>query len=74
MSTEPPAEGAEPPKPAAGVNPALRRDVDAEFTEDQHGSEPMETISVKHRGPEVWPIVWAVVAISLILLTIWLVT
>lgn len=71
MSTEPPAEGA--PKPGEGINPALRREVDAQFSEEQHGSEPMRTVSVKQGGPEVWPLVWAAVAIGLIVLTIWLV-
>jgi hypothetical protein len=72
MSTEPPAEG-ETPKPGEGINPAMRRGVDAAFTDDQHGSEPMESVSVKHGGPEVWPIVWAVVTIVLVLITLWLV-
>jgi hypothetical protein len=72
MSNEPPA-GGEDAKAGDGINPALRRGVDAEFTEDQHGSEPMETVSVKHGGPEIWPIVWAVVAIGLLALTVWLI-
>lgn len=74
MTTQPPSDEAGSPKPGEGINPTMRRDVDAEFTEDQHGSEPMETVSVKHRGPEVWPIIWAVVVIALVLMTIWLVT
>ncbi len=73
MSTEPPTEGGDTPKPGEGINPSMRRGVDTEFTEAQHGSEPMETVSVKHRGPEVWPIIWAVVTIVLVLITLWLI-
>ncbi len=73
MSTDPPAESGASPPPGDGINPALRRGVDTEFTDDQHGSEPMETVSVKHRGPEVWPIIWAVVTIVLVLITLWLI-
>ncbi len=73
MSTEPPAEGGDAAKPGDGINPALRRGVDAEFTDDQHGSEPMKTVSVKHGGPEVWPVICAVVTIVLTLITLWLI-
>lgn len=38
-----------------------------------HGSEPLATVSVKKGGPAVWPVIWAVVTIALVLLTIWLV-
>lgn len=55
-----------------GLNPGLRRDVDESYSEANNGSEPMETVSVKPGGPAIWPIVWAVVTISLILLTLWL--
>ncbi len=72
MTTLPPDGGGAAPKPGEGINPAMRRDVDAAFSDEQHGSEPMETVSVKSEGPAVWPIVWAVVTIVLVLITIWL--
>lgn len=55
------------------LNPRLHKGVDREFTEGQHGSAPMETISVKNNGPAVWPVIWAVVTIGLIVLTLWLI-
>jgi hypothetical protein len=60
------------PSPEAGLNPRLNRRVDHEFSEAQHGSEPMETVSVKHNGPAVWPVIWAVVTIGMVLLALWL--
>jgi len=72
MTTQPPSDGTDSNKPGDGINPAMRRDVDAEFTDDQHGSEPMETVSVKQGGPEVWPIIWLGVVLILIIMTIWL--
>lgn len=73
MTTEPPTDGADTPKAGEGINPSVRRGVDAEFTEDQHGSEPMESVSVEQGQTEVWPIIWAIVAIGLVLITIWLI-
>ena len=73
MTTQPPENGANAPTPGGGLNPDMRRAVDTDFTDDQHGSEPMDTVSVKPRGPEVWPWVWAVVTIVLVLMTIWFV-
>ena len=73
MSTEPPSDGA-PPKSGEGLNPSLRRDVDQEFTEDQHGSEPMETVSVKKEQLDIWAWVWLGVTVALVLITIWLIT
>lgn len=73
MTTQPPDKGENAPEPGGGINPDMRRSVDTDFTDDQHGSEPMETVSVKHRGPEVWPWIWAAVAIILVLMTIWFV-
>lgn len=73
MTIEPPADSGETPKPGEGINPSRRRDIDGAFTEDQHGSEPMKSVSVKHGGPEVWPIIWAVVTIVLVLITLWLI-
>lgn len=62
-----------PPKADGPLNPRLHQQVDREFADAQHGSEPMESVSVKSGGPAVWPIIWAVVTIGLILLTLWLV-
>ena len=72
MSTEPPEDGEQTPAVSDGINPSLRRGVDAEFTEDQHGSAPLDTVSQKSEGPAVWPVIWAVVTIVLVLITIWL--
>lgn len=64
----------DPPQLARpGLNPGLQRGVDRDYAESQHGSEPMETISVKNNGPAVWPVIWAVVTIGLVLLTLWLI-
>ena len=64
----------DPPQPARpGLNPGLQRGVDREYADSLHGSEPMATVSVKKNGPAVWPVIWAVVTIGLILLTLWLV-
>ncbi|WP_041373108.1 hypothetical protein [Phenylobacterium zucineum] len=57
----------------AGLNPDLRRTRDESFSDAQHGSEPMASVSVKGGRPAVWPVIWAVVTIGLILLTIWLI-
>lgn len=73
MSTERPKGDGDHPSPASGINPSLKRGTDSTFTEDQHGSDPMGTVSVKKRGPEVWPIIWAAVGIVLVLLTVWFV-
>ena len=65
-----------PPKPGPpvpGLNPDLRRGVVADYSEAEHGSTPMDKISVKRAGPDVWPIIWAVVVIVLVLLTVWLI-
>ena len=59
-------------RPAEGLNPNLRPAVDRAYSESQHGSDPMATISVKKSGPAVWPIIWAIVTIGLILMTIWI--
>ena len=64
----------EPDRPGPdGLNPSLRREVDKDFSEDQHGSEPMRTISQKSTGPAVWPVIWAVATIALVAITLWLV-
>ena len=62
-----------PPKSGGPLNPRLHQQVDKEFADAQHGSEPMDTISVKNNGPAVWPVIWAVVTLGLIALTLYLV-
>ena len=61
-----------PSEPVA-LNPELRREHDPNYTEDQHGSTPLETISVRKQGPAVWPVVWAVVTILLIGISLFLI-
>jgi hypothetical protein len=68
-ATPPPKPGA----PAPGLNPDLQRRIDAGYSEAEHGSTPMSNISVKSTRPAVWPIIWAVVAAALVLLTVWLI-
>lgn len=72
--TQPGAPGADgaPPFPE-GLNPDLKRTVDADYAESQHGSTPLETVSVKKPGPAVWPVIWAVTVIAMILITLFLV-
>lgn len=62
-----------PPKSDGSLNPRLHQEVDKEFADTQHGSAPMETVSVKNNGPAVWPVIWAVVTLGLIVLTLYLV-
>lgn len=68
-NSTPPA--AQPKGP--GLNPDLRQHVDRTYSDSQHGSDPMATVSVKKSGPAVWPLIWAVVTIAMIVLTLWLV-
>lgn len=68
-----PDEKTKPGAPGPGLNPELHREVDRGYSEADHGSDPMAKVSVKRRGPEVWPVIWAVVTILLVLLTLWLV-
>ncbi|MDD3836771.1 MAG: hypothetical protein WCY15_12445 [Phenylobacterium sp.] len=59
--------------PQSGLNPRLQQGVDSEYSDEVHGSTPMDTVSVKNSGPAVWPVIWAVVTIGLVLLTLWLI-
>lgn len=72
MTTQRPNDKDNAAEAGTGINPSLKRAVDTTFSDDQHGSDPMESVSVKNRGPEVWPIIWAIVAIVLAALTAWL--
>ena len=60
-------EGGTPP----GINPDLRRSVDPAYSENQHGSDPMATVSVRRQGPAVWPVIWAVVVVAMLVLALW---
>jgi hypothetical protein len=68
------ADTPDKPDPDAGaLNPRLHQGVDREYSEAQHGSTPMDSVSVKPSGPAIWPVIWAIATIGLILLTLWLV-
>lgn len=55
-----------------GLNPELRRGHDASYAEDQHGSTPLDTISVTKQGPALWPVIWAVATLALVAITLFL--
>ena len=67
MAQRAPPDSGSPP----GLNPDLKRSVDRTYSDSQHGSDPMATVSVKRTGPAVWPIIWAVVVIAMVLLAFW---
>jgi len=56
-----------------GLNPDLKRGHDASYAEDQHGSTPLDTISVTKQGPAVWPVIWAVAVVVLVTIALFLV-
>ncbi len=64
-----PSDPAEPET----LNPDLKQGHDGDYAEDQHGSTPMDTISVKKNGAAVWPVIWAVVTIVLVAITLFLI-
>lgn len=68
MSDPSPPQHSEP----GGLNPDLKRAHDASYAEDQHGSTPLDTISVTQKGPAVWPVIWAVVTLALVAITLFL--
>lgn len=61
------------PQEPEGLNPELKRGHDASYAEDQHGSTPLDTISVDKPGPAVWPVIWAVAVVVLVAITLFLV-
>ena len=69
MSDPSPPQGSE----LEGLNPELKRGHDASYAEDQHGSTPLDTISVTKQGPAVWPVIWAVATLALVAITLFLV-
>ncbi len=64
-----------PPKASEpdGLNPDLKKNHDASYAEDQHGSTPLDTISVTKQGPAVWPVIWAVAVVVLVAISLFLV-
>lgn len=56
-----------------GLNPELKRSHDASYAEEQHGSTPLDTISVTKQGPAVWPVIWAVAVVVLVAITLFLI-
>lgn len=69
MSDPSPPKDSEP----EGLSPELKRSHDASYAEDQHGSTPLDTISVTKQGPAVWPVIWAVAVVVLVAITLFLV-
>lgn len=61
------------PREPEGLNSDLKQTRDGDYAEDQHGSTPLDTVSVKPSGPAVWPVIWAVVVAALVLITLFLV-
>jgi hypothetical protein len=56
----------------ARLNPALRREIDATHGTEFHGTDPMQTVSVKDPDEgRSWPIIWAVVAILCVVLAVY---
>ena len=56
-----------------GLNPELARSHDRTYAEEQHGSTPLDTVSVKPQGPAVWPVIWAVTVVVLVAITLFLI-
>jgi hypothetical protein len=54
------------------LNPNLQQARARDYSEAQNGSDPMASVSIKKNGPAVWPFVWAVVTIGLVVMTIWI--
>jgi hypothetical protein len=58
---------------APTVNPEIRKSIDRSYDPDLEGSSPLETTSVKvDQERNLWPIIWAVTTIVMVLLTIYL--
>lgn len=59
---------------APDVRPDLNREIDPTYDPGQDGSVPLETISVrKDEERRIWPVVWAVTTIVMVLLTLYLI-
>jgi hypothetical protein len=56
------------------VNPDLKKSIDASYNRNQDGSSPIDTASVKiDEERNVWPIVWLVTAVLMILVMLYLI-
>jgi hypothetical protein len=52
----------------------MRKSIDPSYDASQEGSTPLATVSVKkHEERSVWPIIWAVTTIVMVLLAIYFV-
>jgi hypothetical protein len=71
MATKPPNNQSDESVP--GVSSDIRKSIDASYDPGQDGSSPLETASVKvDEERNVWPIIWAVTVILMIVLTVYL--
>lgn len=67
----------EPGKPESKddvpLNPALKKEHDDSYSSaDQHGTDPMATVSVQSDEGKAWPWVWAVVTIVCVIVTLYI--
>lgn len=61
-------------KPVPEVRPDAQRRIDPEYDRSQDGSTPLETVSVKkNQERNVWPIIWAVTTVLMILIALYLI-
>lgn len=55
------------------VSPDMKKSIDSSYNPRQDGSSPFETASVKvEEERNIWPIIWAVTAILMVLLTLYM--
>lgn len=60
-------------KTVPDVNPQLKQHTDQDYDAEQDGSVPLETVSVRQTDErEVWPMIWAVSAIVMVLIALYL--
>lgn len=58
---------------SAPLNPSLHKEYDASYSsENQHGTDPMETVSVKKDEGSWWPWVWASVTVVCVIAALYL--
>lgn len=73
MATERPS-GQRPGSEVPGVRPDLKKSIDPSYDASQEGSTPLASVSVDQcEERSVWPIVWAVTTIVMVLLAIYFV-
>lgn len=56
----------------APLNPALHKEHDASYSSADHGTDPMETVSVKKDEGNWWPWVWASVTAICVIAALYL--